>query len=56
MNIYYIILAVADDFGTIKDKNTGKINDWKGCRFQSLILPVFLSFIVPKSSATARSI
>lgn len=33
MDNYYIIYAVVEDFGTIKDKNTGKINDWRGTRF-----------------------
>lgn len=33
MNNYYIILAVADDFGTMKDDKTGKDTDWKGTRF-----------------------
>lgn len=29
---YYIIFAIVDDFGTMKDEKTGKMTDWKGVR------------------------
>lgn len=55
MNIYYIILAVADDFGTIKDKNTNKINDWKGCRFLSQECTVVNGKTVGKTSCVLKA-
>ena len=29
---YYIIFAIVDDYGTMKDEKTGKMTDWKGVR------------------------
>ena len=55
MTDYYIILAVAEDFGTIKDKNTGKVSDWKGCRFLCQECKTYNGKTVEKKSTVLKA-